>query len=71
MKAYRIIITVLTALICCQAFSQTKEDLVGTWLFTETDDSDGDLMEMKEYYEFNADGNNMPGILTEDTYIKQ
>lgn len=52
----RIILTILAALVSFAAFSQTREDLTGTWLYTEIDDSDGDLCMLKQYMDYNLDG---------------
>lgn len=56
MKVKHIVLTVVLAVFCFQAFSQTKEDLIGLWLHTEIDNSDGDLCVVKDCLEYQADG---------------
>lgn len=56
MTMKRTFLIFLFAIISCCIYAQTTADLVGSWLYTYTDNSDGDIMTIKEYLELKEDG---------------
>lgn len=55
-RTLRLLAVLAATLFCCCAFSQTREDLAGTWRHTEVEEDDGDVCTLDEYMVFNLDG---------------